>query len=162
MEGYGTHQPFLFAAIAATSGRVLEIGAGDYSTMQLHALCRASRRRLLTIESSDDWMGKFIHLATDWHLFSRETDPGVLTSSRWAVCFLDQSPNYERGKTLQLLRNNVDIFVSHDTEPYVGDGYGFALLDSFTYRVDDERMPRTSLVSDTIDVAAIVGRELLR
>jgi hypothetical protein len=54
----------------------------------------------------------------------------------------------------------VDVFVCHDTQTKdvdhtaECDPNGYVILDTFQYRLDDTRNPRTSIVSDTIDIRA--------
>ena len=51
MDNYGTHQKVLFKAVSFTQKNVIEFGAGDFSTEQLHELCRD--RLLVTVEDNE-------------------------------------------------------------------------------------------------------------
>ena len=51
----GSHLPILLRAMKATTGPVLELGAGIYSTPILHALCQIEGRKLVTYESDPEF-----------------------------------------------------------------------------------------------------------
>lgn len=158
--GYHTHYPFLAAALAARpSGPVLELGAGDWSTVMLHYMCEAQRRRLLTVDSNANWVGKFDYLQSTSHEIKVIADWTEMFdpygADRWAVVFVDCAPPEARGKLIQRLRPKTDLFVLHDTEPpppphTSSDPYGYnAALQTFQYRQDFKIvMPWTTLVSD--------------
>lgn len=161
----GTHMSTLATAVAHTTGPVLELGMGDWSTPLLHALCSKDKRYLLSTETDKYWISLFEDLETDWHKFeyvpifeksiSRYYRPekwdAVGNEMRWSVVFIDHAPAERRLLDITRLRKNTDIFVVHDTE---GRGYGLGpILDSFKYRyVEDRYTIETTVVSDTIDV----------
>ena len=65
---YGTHMAALITAVANTTGAVLEMGCGDFSTPLLHAICSAEKRFLLSAEDNKQWTvfwketeGRIIH-----------------------------------------------------------------------------------------------------
>ena len=168
-DPYATHQPLLMLAVANTKGPILELGAGHYSTPLLHAFSRY--RGLITLDSDADWLERFsplddnhrhtLLLVRDWtEDLKRHFTERTPSVERIALCFVDQSPAEARGPSIEILRPIVDVFVCHDTQTKdvdhtaECDPNGYVILDTFQYRLDDTRNPRTSIVSDTIDIRA--------
>jgi hypothetical protein len=153
MNPYATHQPSLAMAVVKTSGAILELGAGHYSTPLLHALAGGTRT-LLTVDNSYGWLEEFRALATAWHtlLHARDWKSGILplAESPWSVCLIDNEPYTLRGWSIDLLRKNTEVFVVHDSEPQHdnNDNFGYSILCNFRYRRNDRRMPRTTIVSE--------------
>jgi hypothetical protein len=68
--GFGSHITALIAAVVHTDGPVLELGCGTGSTPQLHAICALSQRKLVSTDTSLEWLTKFSRaLTTSWHEF---------------------------------------------------------------------------------------------
>lgn len=65
----GTHSAPLAISCLNTSGAVLELGCGLYSTLLLHTICEKQIRRLHTVDHTLSWLNKFNHLETDLHTF---------------------------------------------------------------------------------------------
>jgi hypothetical protein len=164
-SNYGTHMACLMTAAAHTDGPILEMGAGDYSTPLLHALCSKDQRYLLSTDTDKEWLSYFTDLATDWHEFKhvkvytddKEKNPQprvwdtIGNDRHWSVVFIDHKPGERRAVDIERLRYNTDIFVVHDTEQL---GYNLEqVLRSFKHRHDDTRYTtRTTVLSDTIPV----------
>lgn len=167
-SNYGTHMTCLLTAAINTSGPILEMGAGDYSTPLLHAVCAKDKRYLLSTDTDKAWLSHFIDLETDWHQFSYvnvyeddwEVNPkpelwnAIGGDRHWSVVFVDHRPGERRAVDIARLRLNTDIFVVHDTEPSEYTDYGYEpLLSTFKYRYVHKRYTTyTTVVSDTIDV----------
>jgi hypothetical protein len=168
--GYGTHLPLLAAVMARADytsacskscdgddcdGPVLECGAGFYSTTLLNTMCRASSRRLYTLESDPAWLAKFAHLASENHILQRvdgwQGDPwGEAIRSfdvdRWSVVFIDHREKIDR---VAAMRDKADFIVVHDTRNSFHAGLD-DLLETFRYRFDyTEMSPCTTVVSMT-------------
>jgi len=159
-DPFSTHQASLMLAVAKTSGDILELGAGHYSTPLLHAFA-SPERRVLTLDSGAEWIREFAAFDSPWHMvrladdWCREHNAASLAERlgrKWSVCLVDQLPNAARGESIKCLRSVVGVFVCHDTEDDPINRYGYDILKTFPYRRDDHRLPRTSIVSDTIDV----------
>lgn len=161
MDPHGTHLPLLVAAVARTTGDVLELGCGNYSTLVLHELCKALNRRLWTYDSDPAWLDQFMHLASDGHqLFPVDKDhwDSAAIHRPWGCAFVDHAgPDSGRGERriveIGRLAKWADAIVVHDTEEA---GYGYEpTLARFTYRMDYKIVrPWTSVVSNRMDVGA--------
>lgn len=97
---WGSHLPALLVCVGSTTGPVLELGVGDFSTPVLHALCCAQHRRLVSVESNEEWMQKFRpHMEKLVHEFiygKYEVIVPKLAEESWAVSFIDNSPGGDR------------------------------------------------------------------
>ena len=162
---YGTHMVPLVTAVVNTNGPVLEMGCGDYSTPLLHAICSSQKRILVTTDTDKQWLHLFMDLETDWHQFiyvpvyddDKNLNPKphiwntIGNDHHWSVVLIDHRPGERRKVDIQRLRNNVEIFVVHDTQYH---GYKYEpVLATFKYRFVYKRYKtQTTLVSDTIDI----------
>ncbi|HUX17298.1 MAG TPA: hypothetical protein VMW52_12555 [Phycisphaerae bacterium] len=142
--GYGTHLPALIHCVLRTSGPILELGAGRFSTPILHQLCSADQRRIVTAEEPGDWLATYEHLRTDWHEFIRSYDAEVIDAIQWSVVLIDHAMD-RRNADLQRLADRASFIVVHDTN-CTKYGYDFA---AFRYRRDwDDLSPTTAVVSN--------------
>lgn len=154
-----THVPALVTVIAKTEGPILELGAGDFSTPLLHAICSGTQRTLVTAEMDKNWLQLFLDLERDWHNFVHVAGPSawdlVGQNTHWSVVFVDHHPGWRRAVDIKRLRSHTDIFVAHDTD--IPQDYGYnSIIPSFKYKYVYRRYKRTTTVfSDTIDVAKL-------
>jgi len=172
---WGTHIPVLAACVAKTTGPVLELGCGHYSTRLLHALCGAMGRQLLTVDVNLKWLARFADLRAPLHEivhtdvisqfvgcrhFGRHPATGDLyefpEGGRWSVVFEDSGIAQRRPDNLIALRGKADLFILNNTEPDPqGRGptrpvYELHRLPDFRYRWDYKRYPVwTSVLSDS-------------
>lgn len=162
---YGTHMACLMAVATNSTGPILEMGAGDYSTPLLHAVCAKDKRYLLSTDTDKRWLSHFADLETDWHElkhvkvyeddWSRNPQPQLWDAiggdKHWSIVFIDHRPGERRAFDIGRLRLNTDIFIVHDTEH---SGYHYEpLLSSFKYRYVDTRYSTyTTVVSDRVNV----------
>lgn len=165
---YGTHMIPLTVAVLNTSGPVLELGCGDYSTPLLHALCANESRTLISADTDKKWLSLFKDLESKWHRFvyvpvyqdDWEKNPNpqkwsdIGNDTHWSVVLIDHRPGERRIVDIIRLRDHVDVFVVHDTQQPT---YGYdAVFKTFKYKYTYMRYATTTtLLSDTIDVAAI-------
>jgi hypothetical protein len=168
---YGTHMVPLVTAVINSTGDVLEMGGGDFSTPLLHAVCKLQNRFLLTVESDREWLSLFLDLENDTHHFvyvpvfescppnvdkmyagRAELWDSIGSDRHWGVVFIDHAPGIRRAVDIQRLRTHADIIVVHDTQ---APGYEYEpVLSTFKYRFTYLRYDvTTTLVSDSIDVA---------
>lgn len=119
---WGSHMPALLAAIGSTTGDVLEIGVGHFSTPQLHYLCGAMGRRLVSIEQNKEWYEPFAtKYSSENHTFYQGEYPNILPSMvklpwwNWSVVFIDHSPGGKsRSDVFSLFIDISEYVVVHD------------------------------------------------
>jgi hypothetical protein len=118
---WGSHLPTLIAAVCASTGPVLELGMGNFSTPALHALCvtLGTGHRLVSIEKEAAWAEKFTQYLCDSHKiycvdyrhYLENSDP----YTKWGVAFIDSSPGgADRAELFRLLVNRSGYVVVHD------------------------------------------------
>jgi len=149
MDTKSTHLPILASSVARTSGPVLELGCGDYSTPLLHHLCNG--RPLVSLEHDPVWLSRYKDLETPWHKIQLVLDwaaAKVIDETKWGVAFVDHAPAQQRVHEIRRLKNQAELIVIHDTED-PGGTYNYAsVLPEFKYRYDCKRWPTwTSVVS---------------
>lgn len=123
MDEYGTHLTPLIGMVGATSGPVLELGSGDYSTPILHSLC-AKKRLLITADQNGEWLSKFLDLESDLHKLYvvKDWEKFGIVDRKWDVAFVDHSPGERRVFEIERLRRKARFVLVHDSE---GITYGF-------------------------------------
>jgi len=159
VDPYSTLVPVLAACAAATSGPVLELGAGWYSTPLLASLCRG--RKVLSLESDMQTMQALqpvvsdtvqLRFVVDWAEAESIDKPG------WGLAVIDHKPPARRRIDLERLRDNAAVIVIHDSsEPM----YQLEdVLKTFQFRRDYTKLqPHTTVVSNTVDLDELLGAE---
>lgn len=141
-DQYATHQPTLFRTVLRSSGDVLELGMGNYTTPILHELCAPAGRRLVSVESSMDWLKQFLYLGqTSFHEFKVVSQwfEFRLEEAHWGVVLVDHEPYTGRGREIARARRCADYIVIHDTDQRWGEfGWG-QIKPTFTYAFTDKR-----------------------
>jgi hypothetical protein len=154
-----THLPMLMKTIGLTTGPVVEIGSGMFSTPFLHWLLFGSGRKLTTVEHYwhyADFAKKFI---TPMHEViehdpkkAYQPEPGV----HYGVVFIDHSPKKPRtrGDDAVLFKDCADFVVLHDAGPDGHKKYGYDnAYPHFKYRFDWNHVwPSTTVLSNFHDV----------
>jgi len=163
VEPTATHIPLLAAAIARTSGPVLELGSGEYSTFLIHMMC-GKDQRVVTADNDAAWMDKWASMKSDTHRFVHASDwslldvlPSQVGAERWGVVFVDHWPPHRRAVEIGRVREHAQLIVAHDTENSQCE-YG-SVLPRFSYRYDMKtNTPWTSVVSmyDALDAFVTV------
>ena len=135
----GSFLPGLQWAVEATTGPILELGAGYFSTQYLWA----TGRPVVTYEHDPEWAelirenvpGLFAELVTDFE---------DVPIQDWAVVLVD-GYGWTRLELFDAVAPRTEILVCHDTQdPWVPE----EVLNSFKYRFDFDENPRTTLVSN--------------
>lgn len=147
-DPWSTHIPALALAVSKYGKRVLEIGAGWYSTPLLHTLSDS----VVTLETDQAWASKFYSISKE----SLHVVPDMLSAAEmfsvfpWDVVFVDCDPVSQRAGCVKLFLDKPCCVVAHDTE---ADNYRSLLKSVKFLRHFDFIMPRTSHLSNVIDVS---------
>ena len=136
-------------AAANTTGPILELGCGAYSTPLLHLLCPG--RRIVSADNNRDFATTFMKLITDWHEVHHidNWEAWPLIDEKWDVAFVDQAPAEAREPSLHRLRDNCKYVVVHDTE--LMDYYGYSrVFPTYKHVIHCDWQPkRVSILSMT-------------
>lgn len=164
---YATHQAMLARCVVETSGPVMELGTGLYSTPILHAICMGLGRDLVSIDDNAEWLKtsrrharydrnprhQWRHVTGGWQSMAIESPRAFgIDADRWSVVLVDQTPIPARALSVTRLRGCADLIVCHDSEHRI---YGYEpVLAPFQFRAERQRgAPWTTVVSDTMDLA---------
>lgn len=146
-QPYGTHLPALFDALMRTTGPVIEIGGGRFSTQILRSFTDGMRM-LTTVEFDPRWLSLLSSFAGPWHLVY-----GELPEGEWDVALIDCQASM-RQPMIEALEHRAKILVVHDTQD---PGYHYD-LSRFKYRREwHELMPWTDVVSQAIPLGNVVA-----
>lgn len=140
--GWNNHLVFMYlSSIENNFGDIVEMGMGDGSTRQLNEYCKFAYRNLISYESDESWMNKYIDLQSDSHKIN------LIKNGDWSVVYkenplasivlIDHVPGEDRRfRALQYVNSNA-IIVCHDGQPKPNAGdYRFEeIYNKFKYKV---------------------------
>jgi hypothetical protein len=150
----GSHAIPLLASLWVSDGPILELGCGWYSTPVVHRISAVQDRKVLTADSVYAWLSYFLFFASDKHELCLVNDNDTPVKNvndnvhvvrswdaigreqpNWGVVIVDHQPADQRAVDLLRLRDHVDLFLVHDTEPKQNIVYKLERhLETFTYR----------------------------
>jgi len=147
---WGSHLPVLIAVTSRTSGLILELGSGLYSTPYLHWECYRTGRTLITYES----VKQYYDIAAQYNygrhkvIFVDDWD-AVNFSEHCEVAFVDHHPGERRGKDIMRLAY-ADYVIAHDAMKRYEESYGLAkAFAQFKYKYRYKRaVPYTMVLSN--------------
>lgn len=157
--GYDTHLPVLIRMVGITSGPILELGAGFFSTPFLHWACRRSGRRLVTMERNQEMVDYFRRYNKGGHSIvhtPRWEDADL--SGPWSLALVDHDQGVHRGEALRQLLDQADFVIAHDTQRKHFKKYNYTdtlglYRHSFQYR---GAYPYTTILSNKYEVAGLM------
>ena len=115
---YGTHLPCLIQAFGKTTGDILELGAGVFSTPYLHYACTLSKRKLVSYENFQEWYDFLKTYENEYHevnFVEKFADAPI--DKPWDIVLIDQTPDSSRSEEIRRLANLVKYIVIHDANP---------------------------------------------
>ncbi len=138
------HRVLLWPALQATTGKVVEFGAGDGSTPFLRKYCEDNNREFLSFDNNKEWADKHNStLVTDWdNLNIADID----------VLLIDHAPGERRWIDIQKYSSIAKVIVIHDSEP---EATGYLLSNIwklFPFRINwESKGAWATMVSKHID-----------
>ncbi len=157
----GSHLPLLIRAVENSTGPILEVGGGDFSTPMLDMLCRKEKRLFITFETFLSWYEKLKGYKSDYHKIIHidncqeiHTHP-VIANQPWGVVFIDQKPAYSRRFSAQYFADKAKYVILHDSEPEQENHYKYnRIYSQFKYRYNYTAIvPHTTVLSNFEDVS---------
>lgn len=176
VDPYSTHQSLLVSALLASSGPVIELGGGYYSTPLLSTFAHYQQRPIYTLETNE-WVydriksfeSKFhrIHIMPGFRFaegrFDRERGVDIRTyierqqtklralcvvHRHWGLVFIDHAPGFLRSPALEFFADKADFVSIHDSEHV--DHYNLKVaFAAFQYRYDfSAYRPNTTILSN--------------
>jgi len=155
---YGTHIPVLLEAMGKTTGDVLELGPGVFSTPLLHWLCEKQKRNLLTIETDSKW-ARFCsqYYRTDYHKHLWVENWNLAKdaiSKPWGVALIDHSPSERRPEEIAILAPFAKYIIVHDADDRKDKEYHLSTIKhlfKYYWRFDKVE-PATAVFSNFVDL----------
>lgn len=142
MDLYATHQRLLVKHMLQTTGPVIELGAGNYSTPILHEIAASQGRHLTTFDHNPDWLNRFKIFEWEQHELQLLESWSDFAASKCGLAFVDHAdpPTHPRWLQVEKLLSVADVIVIHDTED---DLYGYAKLMHLIDVIDEDTTFRT-------------------
>ncbi len=104
--------------MSKTTGDVLELGMGVFSTPYLHYACMISNRKLVSYENHNGWMSKFTEYGYEnknHEILSVENYSEAKIDKKWDVVLVDQTPDSSRAEEVKRLANQAKYIIIHDS-----------------------------------------------
>ena len=148
-----SHIFVLVRAFQQSSGDVLELGTGYFSTLLLHWMCMMTGRKLVSYDTVAKWANyaKKMWVNKDHQIFFVEDLDSVdLCDRHWGLVLIDHAPYLRRQIDAIRLKDHADFLVLHDTEPREERRYGYPeVYKHFEHIYQDKRQtPWTAVVSN--------------
>lgn len=151
----GSHLPLLMKCVDLTTGPIVEVGCGFFSTPYLHWRCFAAKRRLVSYETDPKWFQFVEGAAADFHeVHCLPSYQDIDLSEKWAVAFVDHGDGPSRPDTIAKV-THAEYVVVHDTNGNWSHKYGYDKifpLFKYHYKFRPRRMPFTSVLSNVHDL----------
>jgi len=155
----GSHLPVLMKLVPMTSGPILELGCGVYSTIYLHWACYPTKRRLVTYEDNPEFYRFAKQFSSDYHKVHciknwDEVDP----KEQWGIAFVDHGKNIRRWMDISRL-THADYVVAHDAENSSNHVYRYTKIHNlFKYRYKyNKAHPYTAIFSNKHDLSELLS-----
>jgi hypothetical protein len=155
-KDYGTHLPILMRLVAATSGSVLELGAGPTSTPFLHWWCVPFGRTVETFEDVDFWFDFAKQYEEALHPVNKVIDWEETDLAReWDVVLVDHN-HHPRGSEAKRVATWAKFVVLHDTDSR-DEIYKYEEVYPFYKYAFRPRIarPRTTVLSNFLDPGSL-------
>ena len=154
---YGSHLPCLIKAVEKTSGDILEMGTGIFSTPYLRYTAMLQNRKLVSYENCESWY-KFLlkyyqpNENHEIHFIEKYSDAKI--DKPWDIVLIDQTPDSSRTEEALRLKDKAKYIILHDANPsnYKVTHYD-RIYDQFKYKTDwmgDNN--RAVVVSNLVDL----------
>lgn len=142
-RNWGSHLPVLIKLMQITSGDILEIGAGLYSTPFFHWASLEQGRKIVSVENSEEYTEFASRYAEEFHTIVKE----IPEDGHWDIVFIDSFPHEDRRAIAHKLADRAKYIVVHDydgREDWRGD---------FKYFLHYTVHPETAIFSNTEDLS---------
>lgn len=133
---YATHLPALMRALELSSGRVLELGMGLFSTPYLHYACLLAGRPLVSYDNNAEWVEFFYgHYASPDHVIKCVEFDNADLGGEWGVALVDHSPSARRVVDIRRLADGARYVIAHDSNREFDGEYRYkSIYPLFKYR----------------------------
>ena len=154
---YSTHLPCLIKALSKTTGDVLELGTGVFSTPYLRYQCMLSNRKLVSYENFKLWYDFMLKYWTsnenhEINFVEKYSDAPI--DREWDVVLIDQTPDSSRVEEVKRLANLAKYIIIHDSNGRNNKVYHYdTIYPLFKYRtIWDKDGNHATILSNFIDL----------
>jgi len=150
--GWSTHMPVLLKLASITTGPIMELGSGIYSTPLLHWLCDETKRELITYENDKAFIKFAKEYESENHRVQLVDDfLTIPNTDHYSIILIDHG-GHTRGRTVVHFKDSADYIVIHDSDVVGKNMYQIAFPE-FKYRKDYDRFkPWTTVLSNRRDL----------
>lgn len=150
--GAGTHLHPLIIAFLETTGKVIELGMGDFSTPILHELTDYFNRELVSYENNKEWFDNYRDLSHERSDQILVKDWDEAKAERCGLLFIDHAPAKRRAVDVERFKDLANVIICHDSEQIKEYNY-HKVFPLFKYKYEYSRFTKkTILLSNKIDV----------
>ena len=114
---YGTHLASLIKAVEKTTGDILELGTGLFSTPYLRYVCMLSGRKLVSYENFESWYNfirKYYEDNDNHKMYLIDEYKNAPVDRDWDIVLIDQTPDSSRTEEIIRLKDKAKYIVIHD------------------------------------------------
>ena len=137
-QNYGTHLGALIKVMSLTSGDVLELGTGVFSTPYLHYACLLAKRHLVSYDNDARWMHWVDYYKGPYHeikYVKKWEDADI--EKPWDMVLVDHTPSIRRKEDIKRIANLAKYIIIHDSSETYHDTYAYhEIYPLFKYRKD--------------------------
>lgn len=152
---YGSYMPVLLQALLKTSGDVLELGGGVYSTHVLHSFSLIRGRNILTVENDPFWYRWCKTYESDHHkvVYVDKWEDAPIEGA-WDIVLIDHSPNDRRALEAMRVANLAKFLILHDANGRYDKHYHYSeIYQHFRYKFTYDKLePATVVLSNLVDL----------
>ena len=141
---YGSNSIPLVVTSLVTTGDLLELGMGSFSTPLLHKLAVDTKKQVVSIDTNIDWVNNFIfyNKTMNHKIYCMpnfefiEQKLGLEDNKRWGIVLVDHINAVGRAFDAKKYANKAEIVLVHDAEKTVEHGYKYEqnkIRDPFKY-----------------------------
>ncbi len=153
---YGSHLPVLMAAVQKTSGDILELGCGVFSTPYLHSVSVLEKRQVLTVDNDRQWLDYFGRdYQTKYHqLVHVPAWDQAKIDHAWDVALIDHAPASRRIVDITRLARLAKYIIIHDSNGRHEAEYHYSrIYPLFRHQFDfTQAYPSTTVLSNRVNL----------
>lgn len=154
---YGTHLPALIKAVSKTTGDVLELGMGVFSTPYLHYQCLLSNRKLVSYENYKTWIQFFLdyrYECPNHEIVFVDDYANAKIDKPWDVVLIDQTPDSSRVEQVRRLANLAKYIIIHDSNGRQDKTYHYSeIYPLFKYKtIWNKDKNHATILSNFVDL----------
>lgn len=159
---HSTHIPVLLRVLNVTSGPILEMGVGNFSTPLLHFACLDSNRVLQSYDNDPRYIKGASPFSCALHLVDLIDDWDKADINKfgfWSLALIDHKPAERRIIDIERLAKLAEYIVCHDSEPIVEHVYNYKkVFPLFKYIWNYTKVtPNTLVLSNFHDLRNLFG-----